>query len=130
MYSRTQVAEDAPLPNAPLERMSQAQLDDWASTQPAPTPEEPPQEVPWAISNADLRRSLIERGINPASVLAWLNGLPDGPEKWAALNDWEYSNYYERAHPMLNDPDTLSLFGLAAADVDAMFLSKPAYPAQ
>jgi hypothetical protein len=82
--------------------------------------------IPWAISNADLRRQLVLRGINPALVLAYLNSLDEGPQKWGAVADWEYANYFERSHPMLNQ--LAPSFGLSVEDVDEMFLACPAYP--
>jgi hypothetical protein len=93
----------------------------------APEPPPPPTpEIPWAISNADLRRQLVANGINPALILAYLNGLEEGAAKWAAIADWEYANYFERSHPMLNA--LAPAFGLTTEAVDAMFLACPAYP--
>lgn len=82
--------------------------------------------VPRAISNADLRRGLVALGINPQLITDHLNGLPDGAAKWTALADWEYANYVERAHPMLDQ--LAPSFGLTSADIDAIFKSKPEYP--
>jgi hypothetical protein len=82
--------------------------------------------VPWAISNADLRRGLIEIGINPQLITDYLNSLPESAQKWVALADWEYSNYVMRSHPML---DSLApTFGKTAADLDVLFRSKTEYP--
>lgn len=88
---------------------------------PAPAP-----RIPWAISNADLRRQLVLRGINPALVLGYLNSLEEGAQKWGAIADWEYANYFERTHPMLNA--LAPSFGLTVEDVDEMFMACPAYP--
>jgi hypothetical protein len=82
--------------------------------------------VPAAISNADLRRGLIEIGINPQDITNYIGTLPEGPQKWAALADWEYSNYVLRAHPTLEQ--LAPIFGKTAADLDAIFKSKPEYP--
>jgi hypothetical protein len=82
--------------------------------------------VPRAITNADLRRGLIAIGINPQLITDYLNSLPEGAAKWAALADWEYSNYVERAHPMLDQ--LAPSFGLTSASIDAIFKSKPEYP--
>jgi hypothetical protein len=82
--------------------------------------------VPRAITNADLRRGLIAIGINPQLITDYLSSLPEGAAKWAALADWEYSNYVERAHPMLDQ--LAPSFGLTPADIDALFKSKPEYP--
>lgn len=82
--------------------------------------------VPRAITNADLRRGLIAIGINPQLITDYLSGLPEGAAKWTALADWEYSNYVERAHPMLDQ--LAPSFGLTSADIDAIFKSKPEYP--
>ena len=87
---------------------------------PAPSP------VHDAISNADLRRGLVEKGVNPALVTAYLNGLPESQAKWMAVTDWEYSNYIERAHPMLDG--LAPNFNLSPADIDEIFTNKPAYP--
>lgn len=81
--------------------------------------------IPRAISNADLRRGLIALGINPKLITDYLNGLPEGAPKWAALSDWEYANYFERAHPLIDQ--LAPAFGLTSADVDALFKSKPEY---
>jgi crotonobetainyl-CoA:carnitine CoA-transferase CaiB-like acyl-CoA transferase len=82
--------------------------------------------VPRAITNADLRRALIAIGINPQLITDYLSSLPEGAAKWTALADWEYSNYVERAHPMLDQ--LAPSFGLTGADIDALFKSKPEYP--
>lgn len=82
--------------------------------------------IPRAISNADLRRGLIALGINPALITGYLNSLPEGAAKWAAVSDWEYANYFERAHPLIDQ--LAPAFGLTSADVDALFKSKPEYP--
>ena len=79
--------------------------------------------IPRAISNADLRRGLIAVGINPKLITDYLNSLPEGAAKWAALSDWEYANYFERAHPLIDQ--LAPAFGLTGADVDALFKSKP-----
>jgi hypothetical protein len=82
--------------------------------------------ISWAISNADLRRALAERGLNPALITGYLNSLPEGQAKWVALADWEYANYFERSHPLL---DSLApAFGMTGTDVDGIFRGKPAYP--
>ena len=78
--------------------------------------------IPRAISNADLRRGLVERGINPQLVTDYISAMEDGPAKWATWADWEYANYMERAHPMLDQ--LAPAFGLTSADVDALFKSK------
>jgi hypothetical protein len=82
--------------------------------------------VPRAISNADLRRGLVAAGINPQLITDYLNQMPEGQAKWTALADWEYSNYVERAHPMLDQ--LAPNFNLVPADIDAIFKSKPEYP--
>jgi hypothetical protein len=82
--------------------------------------------VPRAISNADLRRGLVAAGINPQLITDYLNQMPEGQAKWTALADWEYSNYVERAHPMLDQ--LAPSFDMTAADIDAIFKSKPEYP--
>jgi hypothetical protein len=82
--------------------------------------------VPRAISNADLRRGLVAVGINPQLITDYLNALPEGAAKWTALADWEYSNYVERAHPMLDQ--LAPSFGLTHEDLDAIFKGKPEYP--
>ena len=87
---------------------------------------DPTNAPSWAISNADLRRALIARGINPDSVTNYLKSLPDGPDKWAALTDWEYANYFERAHPLLDQ--LAPSFGMTTEDVDNIYRDKPAYP--
>jgi len=89
-------------------------------------PPPPAPTVPWAISNADLRRQLVLRGINPALILGYLNSLEEGAAKWLAIADWEFANYFERSHPMLNQ--LAPSFGLTVEDVDAMFLACPPYP--
>ncbi len=81
--------------------------------------------IPKAISNADLRRGLVERGVNPQLITDYLNALPDGAAKWMALSDWEYANYTLRAHPMLDQ--LAPAFGLTPADIDAIFKSKPEF---
>lgn len=117
--------------------IAQELLDGWAAagnpklaawesyTPPEPEPP-PPPEVPWAISNADLRRQLVANGINPKLILDYLNAMAEGQAKWAALADWEYANYFERSHPMLNA--LAPAFGLTTEAVDAMFLACPPYP--
>ncbi len=92
----------------------------------APVITPPAPVMPWAISNADLRRGLVGRGINPALITGYLNSLEEGAPKWAALADWEYANYFERAHPMLNQ--LAPAFGLTVDDVDQIFWAYPAYP--
>jgi hypothetical protein len=83
--------------------------------------------IPVAISNADLRRGLVELGINPQLITDYIQGLPEGADKWKTWTDWEYANYMERAHPML---DALApAFGLTSADVDALFKGKPEFRA-
>ena len=104
---------------------------------PQPTPDElaalianpppaPPAPMPWAISNADLRRGLIVLGVNPALITGYLTALAEGASKWSAIADWEYANYFERTHPMLNA--LAPAFGLTATDVDNIFRAYPAYP--
>lgn len=122
--NRIEVADDA---NAgPGQRvLTEAEWQaDYAHLLPVPAPELDP--ISWAISNADLRRGLISRGINPKAVLAKLETWPESAAKWEALTDFEYSNYVERAHPML---DLLAPeFGLTPADIDEIFRSKQPYP--
>ena len=65
-------------------------------------------------------------GINPKLITDYLNSLPEGAAKWAAIADWEYSNYVERAHPMLDQ--LAPNFDITPADIDALFKSKPEYP--
>jgi hypothetical protein len=84
-----------------------------------------PKPVPTAISNADLRRQIALRGINPNNVTAALNAMDEGAAKWVALSDWEYANYFERAHPLL--AQLAPAFGLSSADVDEMFRACPQY---
>jgi hypothetical protein len=97
--------------------------DAWRLNNPEPTVA---PQIPWAISNADLRRQLAGAGINPALVLASLNAMDEGAPKWVAVADWEYANYFERAHPLINQ--LAPAFGLTAEDVDPMFLACPPYP--
>lgn len=118
---------DGTAPLAPAQGyalMTEAEFALWRIDNPEPPP--PPPEIPWAISNADLRRQLVANGINPALILAHLNSMQDGQAKWLALADWEYANYFERSHPMINA--LAPAFGLSAEAVDAMFLACPAYP--
>lgn len=82
--------------------------------------------VPRAISNADLRRGLISSGINPQLITDYLQSLPESAPKWTALADWEYANYFERAHPMLDQ--LAPAFGLNSGDVNAIYRGKPEYP--
>jgi hypothetical protein len=98
----------------------------WQAYTPPPPPEPLPPEVPWAISNAELRDGIINNGINPALVTAYINGLPDGQEKWKALNAWEQTNYVERNNPLLNA--LAPAFGLTSAQIDAIFLACPPFP--
>lgn len=100
----------------------------WQAYTPPPPPEPLPPEVPWAISNADLRRALAAIGVNPQLITDYLNSLPDGPAKWTALADWEYANYFERSNAMLDQ--LAPAFGLTHEAVDSMFLSKAPYPRQ
>jgi hypothetical protein len=84
-----------------------------------------PKPVPAAISNADLRRQIALRGINPNNVTAALNAMDEGPTKWVALSDWEYANYFERVHPLL--AQLAPAFGLSSTDVDDIFRACPQY---
>jgi len=81
--------------------------------------------VPRAISNADLRRGLVASGINPQLITDYLQSMPEVPQKWVALADWEYANYFERAHPMLDQ--LAPAFGLTSGDVNAIFKGKPEF---
>lgn len=81
--------------------------------------------IPVAISNADLRRGLVEAGINPQLITDYIQAMPESADKWRAWTDWEYANYMERNHPMLNA--LAPAFGLTPADVDALFKSKPEF---
>ena len=96
-----------------------------AGWSPPPVPPPPPQ-VPWAISNADLRRQLALRDIDPESITAYLKSLPPGRQRNLALADWEYANFFRRDHALLDQ--LAPSFGLSAADVDAMFLACEPYP--
>lgn len=108
--------------------MTQESFDAWVALERANgwEPEPPAPTIPWAISNADLRRQLVLRGINPALILGYLNSLEEGAAKWLAIADWEFANYFERSHPMLNQ--LAPSFGLTVDDVDDMFLACPPYP--
>lgn len=84
--------------------------------------------VPWAISNADLRRGLIASGINPQNITNYLFSLPEGASKWSAITDWEYANYIKRVHPML---DSLApTFNLTSGDINAIFKGREEYPTE
>ncbi len=100
----------------------------WKSAQPIDIPHTPDNSIHSAISNADLRRGLIELGVNPALVTAYLNSLPESTYKWMAITDWEYSNYVERSHPMLDQ--LAPNFGLTPESIDAIFSSKPEFKIQ
>jgi hypothetical protein len=111
---------------ADYERMTQDEFDAWLAEQPPIITPEHPAEIPWAISNADMRRQLAMLGINPDLITDYLKSLPDGPAKWVALADWEYANYFERTNPMI---ETLRpSFGLTVEQVDAMFCACEPYP--
>jgi hypothetical protein len=123
-------ADGTPAPEG-WEAMAVPEFEQWRDAElaagwaPPPPPPAPPQ-VPWAISNADLRRQLARAGINPKQVLNYLDSLPEGSAKWEAIADWEYANYFERSHPML--AQLAPVFGLTEQAVDAMFLACREYP--
>jgi hypothetical protein len=118
--TRAQIAEDVgqELPHR-WERLTQEEFDAWLAEQPPMITPKAPKQIPWAITNADMRRQLAMKGINPDLITDYLKSLPDGAAKWVALADWEYANYFERINPMI---ETLRpSFGLTVEQVDEMF---------
>lgn len=58
-----------------------------------------PPVVP--ISPRQLRLGLIERGIMPETVAAWIESIPDETAKAKAKAEWEYANEVKPSHPLV-----------------------------
>jgi hypothetical protein len=124
--TRARVLEDVgqEIPEG-YKRMTREAFDAWlAEQEPIVVPET--VNIPWAISNADMRRQLAIKGVNPDLITAHLKGLPDGVMKWVALADWEYANYFQREHELIDQLG--ESFGLTKEDIDAMFIACEPYP--
>lgn len=81
-----------------------------------------------------LERHLTKRQVNAALILAGqvdpdafveaaIALIGDATQRALALNDWRYAPYYERNHPLFNDPAMLAATGLSEPDIDGLWLT-------
>ena len=87
--------------------------------QPAPEPGAP--TVPAAVTNAQFRAALIDRGILPAQIDAVIAQLPDPTARLKADQWWNFANLIDRDSVYV--AAFAPVFGLSSADVDALFAS-------
>jgi len=83
-----------------------------------PTPVITPP-VPFKVSPRQLRLAMLAGGINPSTVTAAIDAIPDAAQKAAALVEWEYAIWFERTHPLINS--LAAGLGLTSDDVDNLF---------
>lgn len=80
-----------------------------------------------------LERHLTKRQINAALIVAGqtdpdgfietaIASIGDATQRALALNDWRYAPYYERNHPLFNDPAMLTATSLSGQDIDDLWL--------
>lgn len=82
------------------------------------TPEEARALMP-NLSARQLRLGLLSSGITPTNVAAVINGMPDSPEKEAALIEWEYATEFRRTHALLVQVG--AALGLTETQIDTMW---------
>lgn len=54
-----------------------------------------------ALSARQIRLGLLAAGISPSSITDYIEAMPEGAEREAALVEWEYATQYDRNHPLI-----------------------------
>jgi hypothetical protein len=95
-------------------KLHEEEKEDWNKLHSAKYLKSIPQEIPlWAF-----RAILTIEGIH-ASVETLINNLPE-PDKTVANIQWNYGNYIERSHPLINSLG--SILGLNKNQIDNIFI--------
>lgn len=83
-----------------------------------PTPEEARAAMP-PLTARQFRLGLVNSGLTPAQVTTAIEAMPAGPDKEAALIEWEYAATFNRVHPLIGSVGTA--LGLTDEQIDAMW---------
>ena len=85
-----------------------------------PTPEEVRAAMP-PLTARQFRLGLVNSGLTTAQVTTAIEAMPAGPDKEAALIEWEYAATFNRVHPLIASVGTA--LGLVDEQIDAMWVA-------
>jgi hypothetical protein len=86
---------------------------------PSPPTDEEKRALMTNLSARAFRLGLLAGGKSPSMVTAAIEAMPNGPEREAALIEWEYATEFRRTHPLIATVG--AVLGLTATDIDAMW---------
>lgn len=98
--------------------------DEWESKGKAIPEYTPPAPKPPALTKRQVNGALIlgKNITNPNGAVEFAISHIESPVARAlALNDWQNAPYYDRSHPLFNDPAMLAAMGFKASDVDDLW---------
>lgn len=93
------------------------------NTIPAYVPPPDPSPLDQTLTKRQVNTALILSGnTDPDGFIeAAIATIADDTQRALALNDWRYAPYYERNHPLFNDPAMLAATNMTAQQVDDLW---------
>lgn len=98
---------------------------DWQAPEPDPAPEpEPVDPLTLTLTKRQVNAALILSGITDPDgfIETAVAAIEDDTQRALALNDWRHAPYYEREHPLFNNPAMLGATEMSDQEIDDLWI--------